>query len=204
MRGWGYADRAQWSRDPATGKGERSKYQPYEDWQASMIDKRGQQTQSTQAKKARNEASDFKQYQKYKEILKSEAPDAFEKFQGMKYDGSDEREALKDHYYVKSRLADGRWTAIINPEKQAPHMESTRRKGASYFYDEVDVQALVSKYAGTGYVERSKSGKKTNKEIINISEDIGIVTSDGKKFVANQLKIHYSKNRTHIVPRRRK
>lgn len=99
-----------------------------------------------------------------------------------------------------SRLKDGRWGIRINPDKQAPHMESTRVEGRSYFNNNVDVQSLFDKYAGTGRVERDGRGR-TNKEIVLLSEnnDVGFVVSLKGIKKANALKIHHSKKRTHIV-----
>lgn len=153
-------------------------------------------------KKIRNKSADKKQFKRYREILGDRIPKSFDDFQDLKYNRKQEWEKLQDNLYVKSRLKDGRFGSTINPEKQAPHMESTRVEGKSYFFDGVDVQALFDKYAGTGVVERTNSGKRSNKEIVLLdkNENIGIVVSLKGVKRANAIKIHHSKKRTHIVP----
>ncbi|WP_026314271.1 polymorphic toxin type 50 domain-containing protein [Allofustis seminis] len=115
----------------------------------------------------------------------------------MKYNKLEQWIQLQDHYYVKSRLEDGRWTSVINPEKQAPHMESTAGSNKSYFYDGVNVQELFDKYAGTGTVIKRKS-RRTWVEVVDVTDDrkIGVDIYTGKH--ANALSIHYSK-KEHIL-----
>lgn len=126
-------------------------------------------------------------------------PKSFDKFQEMKYNDDSKWEQLKDNYFVKSRLKDGQYSSAINPDKQAPHMKSTVKKGKSYFDDDVDIQELFDKYAGTGNVERDRNGR-SNKEIVHAREFEGIAANQGYESKTNYFKIHYSKKRTHIVP----
>lgn len=71
-------------------------------------------------------------------------------------------------------------------------------------YDNVDLQELVNMYAGTGELETTLSGKFTNKEKIKANRIIGVdVSRQGNeitKIPTQWVKIHYSKNRTHVVP----
>ncbi|WP_438723395.1 polymorphic toxin type 50 domain-containing protein [Enterococcus sp. DIV1420a] len=127
------------------------------------------------------------------------SPKSLEEYQEIKYNDSEGWEQLKDNYFVKSRLKDGRYGSVINPEKQAPHMKLTVGKGKSYFNDDVDVQDLFDKYAGTGNVERNRTGR-SNKEIVYAKDFEGIAVNQGNEIKTNYFKIHYSKKRTHIVP----
>lgn len=191
------------ARDPVTGK---TYLVPanmnYEQWYNNIKKKYGPEHIEVLEKKIRNKSADKKQFKRYREILGDRIPKSFDDFQDLKYNRKQEWEKLQDNFYVKSRLKDGRFGSTINPEKQAPHMESTRVEGKSYFFDGVDVQALFDKYAGTGVVERTNSGKRSNKEIVLLdkNENIGIVVSLKGVKRANAIKIHHSKKRTHIVP----
>lgn len=86
----------------------------------------------------------------------------------------------------------------INPEKEAPHMESTHKEGKSYIFDNEDPQELLEKYAGTEELVKTITGKRTNKEIVKNDHEIGIDYNSGAK--KNLVKIHHSSKRTHIVP----
>lgn len=153
--------------------------------------------------KKNNRADDTKQFKVYMEILGAEnMPISVAQFQDLKYNSLEKWERLQDNYYVKSRLKDGRYGSKINVEKQAPHMKSTRIEGKSYLEDGVNVQELFNKYAGTGKVELDSKGIRKNIEVIYLDYDTGIEGSTGNK--VNGIKIHHSKNRTHIVPVRGK
>ena len=92
----------------------------------------------------------------------------------------------------------GDWSTKINQEKQVNHMESTRKPGKSYFYNNVDVQKLVDDYCGKGQLQLQKNGNFTNKETIKIAFPVGI---DFNSNVETQwVKIHYSQTRTHVSP----
>lgn len=109
---------------------------------------------------------------------------------------------LSDEEYVKKNINDGIWGTIINAEKQKDHMESTHIAGKSYLYDSEDPQKLLDEYSGKGRIERDRSGKRTNKEVVTVDHVVGIDYNSGKE--TNVIKIHHSKNRTHIVPTSRK
>ena len=63
---------------------------------------------------------------------------------------------------------------------------------------------MVNKYAGTGEIKRDRFGKWTNKEFVSADKNIGVVVDPqtGEEFVTSRFSIHYSKNGTHIVPRK--
>ncbi|SEM13158.1 phage putative head morphogenesis protein, SPP1 gp7 family [Paenisporosarcina quisquiliarum] len=173
----------------------------YADWYQSQIEKNGEEKINHVKKLLRNLNKDKEQYIKYQKSLGKDTPISFEEFQNLKYSNKIEWNKLQDNYYVKSRIKDGTFGSLINPEKQLPHMQSTQKEGKSYFYDDVDVQKIFNQYAGTGTIERDSNGKRKNTEIIDITGDIAVVQNKEKKIPANQIKIHHSKKRTHIVPR---
>nr|DAH76367.1 MAG TPA: bacterial toxin [Caudoviricetes sp.] len=120
-----------------------------------------------------------------------------DKYQNIKYNKGNEWDSLRDHYFVKSRLKDGRYGSVINADKQAPHMKNTAKPGKSYFNDDVDIQGLFDKYAGTGVVETNKNGRM-NKEKIMTDSFLGFDYRTGLE--VKGFKIHHSVNRTHLVP----
>lgn len=118
---------------------------------------------------------------------------------------SEAKDQLKSQRFVAKKITSGEWGTVINPEKQSSHMKATVKDGGSYFDDDVDVQDLFDRYAGTGKVERGLSGAYKNAEIIkDINVKGYVVTQNGDIVKATGIKIHHSKNRTHIVPFARK
>lgn len=109
----------------------------------------------------------------------------------------DKTNKTQSQLYVETMLKSGQWGKKINPEKQAPHIESTRVEGKSYLYDNEDPQALMDKYAGKGKLNRTKNGFG-NKEVVYVDHIIGIDYNSGEE--TNWIKIQHSKKRTHIVP----
>lgn len=103
-----------------------------------------------------------------------------------------------------SKINTGEISLKLNHEKQAPHMMETAEKGKSYFtISEEELQELVNRFHCTGEIIY---GGNQFKEVIDVGKVIGYnVNSDGKK--NNEeitcIKIHYSKKRTHVVPRLR-
>lgn len=102
--------------------------------------------------------------------------------------------------HVKQKIASGEYGVAVNPEMQAIHMPATRQEGKSYFFEGIDPQELFDTYAGTGTMETTKEGYLTNKEVCCAKTIIGVNASDGKD--TNTFKIHHSKKRTHLVPRK--
>lgn len=184
------------------GYGNVIPYKNFQEWQDNLITERGRDWWNVEEKKGKNLNYDKDQHRRYMNILGKEVPSKLDSFQNMKYNNHYKWSAKKDHYFVKSKLKDGRFGNKINKEKQAPHMSSTAKKGKSYFNDDFDAQKFFDKYAGTGRIERGRNGKPTNKEIVMLDKEIEY-TLDGVKYKTNNVKIHHSKNRTHIVPRRR-
>lgn len=106
----------------------------------------------------------------------------------------------EDQKYTQTKIVNGEWGTEINPEKQAPHMESTHIDGKSYFSDDVDTQDLLNKYAGTGHLNENKTGYGNKELVKNVKLPGYVVTKNGKKLQITGITIHHSKKRTHIVP----
>lgn len=176
---------------------------PYVDEYSYSDEERAKDIERMSEKKAilqeqLNQKNLLKEYHKYQGVIGKEAMPSMDDFKQMKYNKGNEWERLKDNYYVKERLKDGRWGNKINPEKQAPHMESTHGEGKSYFYDDIDVQALFDKYAGTGEIYKNSKGR-TWKEDILLYDGFGY--DEFAKKQANSVRIHHHNHRTHMVPR---
>lgn len=104
---------------------------------------------------------------------------------------------LTDKEFIKLKIESGEWGTVINSEKQLPHMESTKIKGKSYLYDTEDPQKLFDKYSGNCIIKIIKNGNRTNREWVVTDYIISVDETNGE---TNELKIHHSKGRTHIVP----
>ncbi|MBP3037975.1 minor capsid protein [Bacillaceae bacterium Marseille-Q3522] len=192
-----------WSRDPVTGKGKLVPKQTFTEWKKGQMENIGQDSWKSVETATKNRRVDSEQYKRYRDVLGNKVPGSLEAFRDLKYNNSEEWSKIKDNYYIKSRLKEGSYRLTFNPEKQAPHMESTREVGKSYFYNNVDIQKLINDYAGTGKVERDSKQRRTNREVIWLDGKIGKSISLSGEKEANGIKIHYSKNRTHVVPIRK-
>lgn len=100
--------------------------------------------------------------------------------------------------HAKTMIETGQWGMKINEEKQAPHMESTKLPGKSYLFDNEDPQKLLEEYSGKGEVEKTRKGKWTGKEIVQVDHILGVDYNSGEE--TDWIKIHHSAKRTHIVP----
>lgn len=98
--------------------------------------------------------------------------------------------------HVETMIKSSQWEKEINPDKQEPHMESTRVEGKSYLYDSEDPQALLDEYSGKGNI--NKKGLWDNREIVEVDHVVDVDYNTGEE--TNWIKIHHSKKRTHIVP----
>lgn len=188
--------------DPITGKTVDIKGDAtYNDWMDKLKDLHSDDEIEKMKQKTINLKKDTNDLSRMKSVLGASSPQILEQYQELKYNGGSEWTKLKDNYFVKSRLKDGRFGSVINSEKQSPHIKSTVSKGKSYFEDDVDVQKLFDKYAGTGFVERQRDGKvRKNTELVIASDFQGIAVNLEGNFKTSMFKIHHSKNRTHIVP----
>lgn len=170
----------------------------YNDWMDKLKEKYSDDEIALQKKKIKNATKDNAEYRNLKNVIGDKnAPQTLDKYQNIKYNKGNEWDSLRDHYFVKSRLKDGRYGSVINADKQAPHMKNTAKPGKSFFNDDVDIQGLFDKYAGTGIVETNKNGRM-NKEKIMTDSFLGFDYRSGSE--VKGFKIHHSANRTHLVP----
>lgn len=148
-----------------------------------------------------NRKVDIREYKKIVEVLGPQnAPISLAKFQELKYNDSERYERLKDVVYIQEKFKNGTWLDKINHEKQARHIQSTSPSGKSYFYDDVDVNALYDKYKMTGFLETNRKGAQTSNEKVDLFEDrpLGIDVYTGKP--VNAMTIKYSKTGAHLIP----
>ena len=101
---------------------------------------------------------------------------------------------------VNKKIIKNEWPLYINEDKQARHVESTHKKGRSYFADSVDLKKLVELYAGTGELRKKDLSSDTVEMINNISLPGAVLDVSGKKYHINSIGIHYSNKGLHIVP----
>ena len=151
--------------------------------------------------KDNNRKSDILEYRKIFDVLGVEkSPISWAEFQDLKYNDIEKYEKLVDKTFIQNKFNAGEWLDKVNPEKQARHIQSTVEKGKSYFFDDVDVEALYDKYKMTGRLRKNRDGSRTFKENINLlaGQHLGIDIYTGKEI--NGMTIHYSKTGVHIVP----
>ncbi|CAM3606416.1 minor capsid protein [Erysipelothrix urinaevulpis] len=186
-------------RDPITRNREKTT-KSYDDWIESKRQShdKGPKAYDIEVKKVKNLTSDKKKYKKFENVLgKGRMPKKVSSFQSMMYNDSKEWSRLSDNYFVKERIKKGKFSSLINEDKQKPHNKVSAGKGKSYLLDDVDAQLLFDEFAGTGSVIRNSKGR-THQEITDTGRIIGY------DFRADDfttwIKIHHSKKRTHIVP----
>lgn len=195
--------------DPETGKeikvpGDMT----YEQWYEKYVT--GNPKAQLEEKKIKNMSSDRAQHKRYREILGDNIPKSFVKFQEMKYNNAEKWNSLHIKYLdtnLKTKIRSDATNKLIEPGKQGKHIvgHNNYAKGRSYLTISLeDAQQLVNKYAGTGEIKRDRFGKWTNKEFVSADKNIGVVVDPqtGEEFVTSRFSIHYSKNGTHIVPRK--
>ncbi len=162
-------------------------------------------------KQMRNTSADKTQYERYKNVLGAEnVPKTLEKFVEIKYNGDNTINDLKLAYKDK-KLQDkirNEYNLTILEGKQGKHIigHNNYKPGHSYITVSLqEAQELVNKYAGTGHINRDKTGRWQNTETIEHDAIIGVDIDNrsGLKTETNIFKIHYAKNGTHIVPKRK-
>lgn len=190
------------ANDPFTGKTMTiAQRDAYDDWMKKLKKNYSDDEIEVQKKKIINLKNDTADLKRLKDVLGAEhSPDSLEEYQETKYNDAEGWTCLKDNYFVKKRLQTGQYGSKINSEMQKIHIKSTMKQGRSFFEDDVDIQGLFDKYAGTGIVERDRRGRRTHKEIIKADEFSGLAISHRGSQKTNVFKIHHSKRRTHIVP----
>ena len=118
---------------------------------------------------------------------------------------ADEKWKEQNDQAIREQIRSEPEKLIINPEKQARHMRESKGyiPGRSYVtIGENDLQELVSRYAGTGSIQRDRNGNYTNKEILTFSVLVGVSINPktGVATATNKLCIYYSKTGVHVVP----
>ncbi len=113
---------------------------------------------------------------------------------------------LENRDTLIKKIAKGEISLVINPEMQNRHMLGAKEyaDGRSYFTVSTQkIQDIINTKYATGQVTVFKNGQI--KETVFLDEIIGVDKDlDGKEHMANGLKIHYSKARTHAVPHSRR
>lgn len=196
------------SRDPVTDDSMPTTAQTYDEWKTQQDEKYGVGTVDVERKKTQNEASDFQQYQGMKSILKEKSPQTFANFQNMKYNNPVEFESTKRtaaDRKIQNRLASDAQPKTIDSGKQGKHIQGHNNyiPGRSYLtITEKEAQQLVDRYAGTGTIQRDRSGKFANRELVVADKNIGVSIDPrtGRETATNRFYIHYSKTGVHIVP----
>lgn len=184
--------------DPKNGKKQNSWSKK---WHRSPRSKREDLKQQRLDVKDNFKADDKREFKRIKAVLgRRNGPISLAKFQEMKYNDSEKYERLMDKVFIKEKFQSGAWLDKVNPEKQTRHIQGTAPEGKSYFYDDVDVQALYDKYKMSGRLRKNRDGSRTFKENIDLpaGRHLGIDIYTGKEI--NGMTIHYSKTGVHIVP----
>ena len=133
---------------------------------------------------------------------------SLEKIRGKSLTSGADSGIIKDGRVVAA-VESGKISLNLNPEKQNPHIYGSpaydEKEHKSYFTVSIEeLQEIVSRYHGTGNVLVKKNGQI--KEIIEVEKDIGVCIDEktGEPICStNEAVIHYSKKRTHIVPKRK-
>lgn len=108
---------------------------------------------------------------------------------------------------ISKYLKSNRVNKTISAGKQGKHIPGHNNyiEGKSYLTISLEeVQSLVYRYAGKGYLSRNKKGLWTKHEFIMTDKEIGVDVDNltGVEYHTNGFKIHYSKSGVHIVPKR--
>lgn len=118
-----------------------------------------------------------------------------------------EREKRK----IREQILANEFPLELNIGNQNKHIKNSHsfkpeEKKSFLFYDLETAQELVNKYHGTGDIRLNKNNKWTNKEFIELEEDIGVYydIKTGEPIKTNRFAIHYGKKGTHVVPVKRR
>lgn len=106
---------------------------------------------------------------------------------------------------LRRKIKVGQISTNIESGKQGKHIMGHNNyiPGRSYLtISEDQVQNLVQKYAGTGWIRRDGNERWSHKEIITADKIIGVAVDPltGEKKETRKFVIHYSKKGVHIVP----
>lgn len=137
-----------------------------------------------------------------KEPSSNEAYKTIEHRANLYYNGNIQA-YLKDET-IRKNIRDNANKTLLT-DKQAEHMKNSDRyiEGKSYLNISNDeVQSIVNKYAGTGYIERDRKGNFASKERIILDRVVGVNINNTTSVETSTriVKIHYRKTGVHIVP----
>lgn len=198
------------ARDPLTGENYKvDGGMSFNEWKDGLTNEQ-KEAFNLHVRQMKNKSADIKQYEKYKTVLGSEnVPKSFDKWQDLKYNNSTEWTDLKLSYKDKNlqNKIQSEYKLNILDGKQGKHIlgHNNYVEGRSYLTITVDeAQELVKKYAGTGTIDRDINNRWKHTETVKVDSVIGVDIDNRTKVKTetNMFKIHYSKNGTHIVPKR--
>ena len=194
----------------------------YQQWYDGLSeDEKGMM--SLQNRKEANASADRKQYARYKEIL-GDKIGSLQDFVKQKYQDSQKYETIQRAYkegkylnQFRDKLHTGEVNLKVQRNKQLEHTAGTKawknrlkqalensKKGnditpQSFLYKELDAQAIVNQYAGTGtLVYYLNSGGV--KEYVNLDRPAGRYYNTGKKkyMETSRVCIAYTNKGTHV------
>lgn len=191
------------AKDPVTNKPIMvPRSMDYIHWKEQYVS--GKSDAELAIKMYQNTPADRQQLARYRARLGKKAPKSLEAFQKIKYTESDEWKALQKDYRdqpTRDKIRSGDISRTINAQKQARHLQGDGYiAGRSYLtVEKAELQALVDQYAGTGELIRRGGGLQ---EIIHTNHTIGYAIDPvtGNASETADVKIHYSKTGTHMVP----
>ncbi len=200
------------ARDPETGKNYKvDGNMTFNEWKNSLTDEQ-RKAMELHVRQMKNKSADKKQYEKYISVIGQEnMPKTFDAFQDLKYNDISGWAELKLSYKDKNLQNKIRsdYNLTILEGKQGKHIlgHNNYTEGRSYITVSVEeAQELVNRYAGTGHIDRDKNGRWKHTETVSHDSIIGVDIDNrtGQKFDTDTFKIHYAKDGTHIVPKRKR
>ena len=108
---------------------------------------------------------------------------------------------------IRKRIRSGNISTKIHVGKQGKHIKGHNNyiPGRSYLtISETEIQELVRKYAGSGWIRRDHADRWVHKESVTADHIIGVVVNPetGVEEETRKFVIHYAGNGVHIVPAR--
>lgn len=109
---------------------------------------------------------------------------------------------------ISKHIKSGRVNRKILAGKQGKHIKGHNNyvQGKSYLTISIEeAQKIVNKYAGSGILLRTSTGKWKKQEVVFLNSVIGVDIDNitNIPYEAEGFKIHYSNGGVHIVPKRR-
>lgn len=154
----------------------------YEQWYNEYV--KSNPKELVQENKIHNRYSDKKQYEKYKEILGEQIPKSFDKFQKLKYNNSEEWEALKSQF--KSKIS------------KTKRDGATRAEEFSKYWQESSLKDTINRHIPDYQVEEKRdkgkiiySSNQSNLQIVyDINGDYFRIEDTSKKGKRRYLDIN--------------